>query len=61
MLDRFRLGRKSVKEKGIATAVIAAVIVVIVAVAEIGAYFLMGPEVKEGLQRVRIGNPWLLC
>lgn len=44
MLNRFRLGRKSVKEKGIATAVMAAVIVVIVAVAGIGAYFLMkGP------------------
>jgi len=61
MLDKFRLGRKSVKEKGIATAVIAAVIVIIVIVAGVGAYFLIGPGVNEGLQRVRIGNPWLLC
>ena len=49
------------KEKGIATAVMAAVIVVILVVAVVGAYFLMGPGVKEGLQLVRIGNPWLLC
>jgi len=40
---------------------IVGIVVVIVAVAVVGAYFLMGPGVKEGLQHVRIGNPWLLC
>ena len=41
MLDRLRLGCKSVKEKGATTVAIAAVVVVIVVVAGVGVYFLM--------------------
>lgn len=42
------MGRESVKEKGIATAVVAAVIVVILVVAGVGAYFLMKSGAEEG-------------
>ncbi|MEW6592777.1 MAG: fibronectin type III domain-containing protein [Candidatus Hadarchaeota archaeon] len=42
------MGCKSVKEKGIATAAMAAVIVVVLVVAGVGAYFLMKPRPEGG-------------
>ena len=45
------------KEKGIATAVIAAVIVVALVVAGIGAYFLMKPGAEEG-EGEEVGTEW---
>ena len=61
MLDRFRLGRESVKEKGIATAVKAAVIIVILIVAGVGVYFMLkGPEggEKGGEEEQPSGFEW---
>ncbi len=39
ILDKLRLGRKSVKEKGMSKTIKAAAIVVVLVVAGIGAYF----------------------